>query len=225
MKKYFLILIVIPIFLSGCFLSKPVATEPVVLNCDMYEPDICPQGCVVCPPCLECSSISCQTALFCQEMGIDKNWYEGIKNQIKNFKECTKAGNAVMESYPRQCKSGEQTFVEDIGNELEKSDVIKLDYPRPNQKITSPLVITGQARGTWFFEATFPVTLYDNLGNVLVTHYATARSNWMTEDFVRFESTLEFSQPKFGFGQLILEKDNPSDLPENSDQLIVPVEF
>ncbi|MFH1990480.1 MAG: hypothetical protein ABIJ19_01330, partial [Patescibacteria group bacterium] len=33
-----------------------------------------------------------------------------------------------------------------------KDDLIRLDTPRPNQAIQSPLVITGEARGTWFFE-------------------------------------------------------------------------
>jgi len=34
---------------------------------------------------------------------------------VTNFIECAAAGNPVMESYPRQCRHGEQTFIEDIG--------------------------------------------------------------------------------------------------------------
>jgi len=38
---------------------------------------------------------------------------------ISTFDECAEAGNAVMESYPRQCSAGDQTFVEEIsGAEL-----------------------------------------------------------------------------------------------------------
>lgn len=33
---------------------------------------------------------------------------------VTNFEECVSAGNPVMESYPRQCKDSDQTFVEDI---------------------------------------------------------------------------------------------------------------
>lgn len=33
---------------------------------------------------------------------------------ISNFKECVDAGNPVMESYPRQCRANNQTFVEDV---------------------------------------------------------------------------------------------------------------
>jgi len=63
------------------------------------------------------------------------------------------AGYVIMESYPRQCRDNEDNlFVEYIGNELEKTDLIHLDNPRPNQTIVSPLQITGQARGNWFLK-------------------------------------------------------------------------
>lgn len=34
--------------------------------------------------------------------------------EITNFEECVAAGNLVMESYPRQCRAGDQLFIEDI---------------------------------------------------------------------------------------------------------------
>lgn len=34
---------------------------------------------------------------------------------VSNFEECVAAGNPVMESYPRQCRHGEKSFTEDIG--------------------------------------------------------------------------------------------------------------
>jgi hypothetical protein len=34
--------------------------------------------------------------------------------EINNFEDCVAAGNPVMESYPRQCRANEETFVEDI---------------------------------------------------------------------------------------------------------------
>jgi len=144
---------------------------------------------------------------------------------VTNFEECMAAGNPVMESYPRQCRAGEKTFTENIGNELEKIDLIKIDSPRPNAVVTSPLKISGQARGTWYFEASFPVKLLDGDGNVLAQTPAQAQSDWMTENFVPYKATLEFSAPATDTGTLVLEKDNPSDLPQNADSLIVPVKF
>lgn len=147
--------------------------------------------------------------------------------EIQSFNECVAAGNPVMESYPRQCNTKEgQHFVEDIGNEIEKSDIINIFSPRPGEEITSPLVITGEARGTWFFEASFPVVLTDWDGKIIAEHYATAEGEWMTEEFIPFTSTIEFKNPSYGKrGTLILKKDNPSDIPEFDDALEVPILF
>ncbi len=144
---------------------------------------------------------------------------------ITNFEECAAAGNPVMESYPRQCRAGGKNFTEYIGNELEKTDLIRIDSPRPNETVTSPLEITGEARGTWYFEASFPVKLLDGNGNQLGIIPAQAQGEWMTENFVPFKATLEFITPTTDTGTLVLEKDNPSGLPENDDSLIVPVKF
>lgn len=152
---------------------------------------------------------------------------------VTTFEECVAAGNPVMESYPRQCRSEDgELFVENIGNVLEKNDLIQLHSPTPNQMIESPLEITGEARGYWFFEASFPVTLTNWDGLIIAEHYATADGDWMTEDFVPFASTLEFESPYkegdpdfFKRGTLILQKDNPSGLPEHDDALEIPVTF
>lgn len=148
------------------------------------------------------------------------------KSTVTNFEECVALGNPVMESYPRQCRSGEQTFTENIGNEIEKMDLIRLEYPRPNQIISSPLTITGQARGNWFFEASFPVVLTDWDGKIIAQGIATAKSEWMTTDFVPFEARLKFVVNKNSYsnrGFLILRRDNPSGLSEHDDALEIPV--
>jgi hypothetical protein len=146
--------------------------------------------------------------------------------QVRSFEECVAAGNVILESYPRQCRteSGE-TFVEDIGNGLEKTDKIRLDEPRPNTRIASPLVLRGEARGVWYFEASFPVHLLDGTGTEIATGIATAHGEWMTEDFVPFSAPLSFATPQTRSGTLVLEKDNPSGLPQNADELRVPVIF
>lgn len=161
--------------------------------------------------------------------------YFAFKNQqskrelaaISNFEECAAAGYPVMESYPGQCNTPDgRHFTENIGNANELIELIQVDSPRPNDKITSPLTVTGQARGTWFFEAQFPVKIVDANGAELGNGIATAQSDWMTEDFVPFATaTIEFSTPTTATGNLILKKDNPSGLPENDNQLIVPIKF
>ena len=146
--------------------------------------------------------------------------------QVASFEECVAAGYPVLESYPRQCKTpGGQTFTEDIGNELEKADLIRIFTPRPNQTIHSPLVVQGEARGTWFFEASFPVRLFDGNGKEISLGIAQAQDEWMTENFVPFKTELTFENPMTATGMLVLEKDNPSGLPEHADELRVPIRF
>jgi hypothetical protein len=156
--------------------------------------------------------------------GVNENQNVPVST-ITNFEECAAAGNPVMESYPRQCRANGQNFTENIGNELEKTDLIRIDSPRPNTIVTSSLQVTGQARGYWYFEASFPVKLFDSDGNVLAQTPAQAQSDWMTNDFVPYKATLEFIAPATDSGTLVLEKDNPSNLPQNADSLIVPVRF
>lgn len=102
---------------------------------------------------------------------------------------------------------------------------IIVDLPQKNEEVKSPLIIKGRAKGFWFFEASFPVKLADEQGNLIAQTIATAKSDWMTTDFVDFEATLDFSVPSANAGFLVLEKDNPSGLPENADQIKIPVKF
>ncbi len=147
---------------------------------------------------------------------------------ISNFQECEAGGYPIEESYPRQCKTPDgRTFTEDIGNVLEKQNLIKVTQPLPNVVIQSPLTIKGEARGFWFFEASFPVKLLDGNGNEVAVNppYIMTQEDWMTEDFVPFEAQIEFVKPNTKTGTLILKKDNPSGLPQNADQLVIPVSF
>jgi hypothetical protein len=153
-------------------------------------------------------------------------WHGNRAPEVADFTECAERGFLVMESYPRQCKTPDgETFREDIGNELEKDDLIRISEPRPNAVTTSPLTVKGVARGNWFLEASFPVRLFDENGELIARGTAQARAPWMTEEFVPFETALTFAQPTTETGTLLLERDNPSGLPENEDALRVPVRF
>ena len=105
------------------------------------------------------------------------------------------------------------------------SDLIQVDAPAPNAQVTSPLTVTGRARGTWYFEASFPVKLLDGNGNELVIAPAQAQSDWMTTDFVPFSVTLTFATPPTPTGTLVLMKDNPSGEPQFDASVSIPVTF
>lgn len=223
-----IIILLALITLTGCNSTK-IDNTPIsgYLSCDKYDVDICPNDCVICPPSIEASSLGCQSQEFCESLGISADWYNKIQSKLdgRRFDECVSNGNPVMESYPRRCSEGEETYTEYIGNELTKNDLIRLYNPRPNSIISSPLIITGEARGNWYFEADFPVELRDGNDEVIAQGHATAKTDWMTEEFVEFYSELEFNIPDTEYGSLILKKDNPSGLSENDDYLEIPISF
>lgn len=147
------------------------------------------------------------------------NSYQSKQNTVSNFAECAAAGNPIMESYPRQCRAGGKTFTEDIGGE--KKDLVRVSVP--NEGLTSPLTLTGEARGNWFFEASFPVVLLDKNGKEIAQTSAQTQGEWMTEDFVPFTATLEFTAPAGEKGTIVFKKANPSGLPENDNELSLSV--
>lgn len=149
-----------------------------------------------------------------------------ISKVVHSFEECETASYVLLESYPRQCRTPDgKTFTEEVGNEIEKLEKIQIIKPRPNQKIQSPLVIKGQARGSWYFEGIFPITLEDENGSLLGQAQAQSEGEWTTEHFVPFTAVLEFTHSQTRKGKLILRADNPSGLPEKNNELWLPVQF
>jgi hypothetical protein len=106
------------------------------------------------------------------------------------------------------------------------TDLIHVFYPQNDNKIISPLIIKGEARGNWYFEASFPVVLTNWDGLIIADGIAQAEGEWMTTNFVPFTATLNFEKPSYGErGFLILQKDNPSGLPQHDDAFEIPIYF
>ena len=144
--------------------------------------------------------------------------------------------NSCTISIPTVTASTETSAKETIPKETEAtasetntkdntSDQIKVTNPIPNQVVESPLTVEGEATGTWFFEATFPVNLLDANGDVIASNPAKAQGEWMTQDFVPFIAQLIFEKPATDTGVLVLKKDNPSGLPENDASIEIPILF
>ncbi len=109
-------------------------------------------------------------------------------------------------------------------------DLIVVDAPRPQQAIQSPVVIRGKARGSWYFEASFPIVLVDGDGRIIASGHGQAQDNWMTENFVPFEAVLSFDVPEhaeaFGKrGTIILKNDNPSGAANLDKAVEIPILF
>lgn len=80
-KKIFLVLFLI-ILLTGC--TKVEETAKQDIDCQALESiDAClANDCVVCPPDATASSLSCQTAQFCNNLGFDADWWPNMEKQM-----------------------------------------------------------------------------------------------------------------------------------------------
>lgn len=110
-------------------------------------------------------------------------------------------------------------------NITEDTPEIIVFYPKPNDVVTSPLIVKGKAKGTWYFEGEFPITLYYGVKDSFVNINAFALGEWMTEDYVDFEVIIEFPVPQDNDGLLDLRKNNPSGLEEQNESLLIPLRF
>lgn len=110
--------------------------------------------------------------------------------------------------------------------ESPKNDLIRVTTPSAESSISSPVTIRGTARGMWFFEGSFPISIVNWDGLIIGEGVATAEGEWMTEEFVPFTATISYTvdpQTPYNRGAIILKKDNPSGLPENDDAIEIPV--
>lgn len=117
-------------------------------------------------------------------------------------------------------------FFRDEDKERPKiSDLIEIEKTLPNMEVSSPLKITGKARGTWFFEADAPIEIVDKDYQSLGKSYIKATDKWMTEDLVPFSGTIEFEAPSDERGYIIFRKANPAGKPEFDRVYTWPVLF
>lgn len=147
---------------------------------------------------------------------------------VLSFKDCEQANYPVLESYPRQCKTPDgRTYAEDISEKITyknaTANTIIIDLPYPGAVTGKEFTVMGKARGTWFFEASFPIELIDSYDKSIVRAPAQAQGDWMTENFVPFKATIKVPEAYRGKATLILRKDNPSGMPERDASISLPI--
>jgi hypothetical protein len=188
--------------------------------------------------------------------GVGWLWYRTTQDsirQVNSFGECAAAGYPIEESDPRRCRTPdgrsfpeeniapeedrqEPRTEEDEESETDQEQVVeytseggdrvRMRQPHKDEVVTSPLTVKGEVKGTWAFEGEFRVELTDARREVITQTPARLRGDHMTEDFVPFETTLEYPQEgRGGQGYLILRKSNPSGEPERDDSLELPIRF
>ena len=113
-----------------------------------------------------------------------------------------------------------------LQSDIEKhEDIIRISNIQKKQVIDRPVSIQGEARGTWFSEASFPIAILDNDDNVLGEVVAVALDDWMTEEFVPFQAVTSFLPSTTKKGMMVFKKNNLSDLRELDDEVHLPILF
>ena len=103
------------------------------------------------------------------------------------------------------------------------ADVIRIESPLPGETVGTTFEVTGEARGPWYFEASFPVSVEDTSGRVIVQTHAQALGEWMTEAFVPFKATVKVLGQEGKDAVLVIKNDNPSGLPEHEKEVRIPI--
>ena len=147
---------------------------------------------------------------------------------VTSFKDCMDAGNPVMERYPRVCTTANgTTYTEEIPGTITytntTSNTILHALPVPGSHTGKEIILTGKARGSWYFEASFPVEILDTSGKTLSVGYAQAQGEWMTNEFVPYISTIKIPVTYTGAVTVLLKKDNPSGMKENDASISFPI--
>jgi len=108
------------------------------------------------------------------------------KATITNFEECVAAGNPIMESYPRQCRAGDKTFVEEIEvtePELtyEEALLIAQDSECTEKGTLTDTYIYNEFTKTWWIDLEMKPQFENELCNpacVVNEETKTAEINW-----------------------------------------------
>ena len=118
-------------------------------------------------------------------------------------------------------KNNTQTFTKTE----QKVEGIQVTFPKANEKISSPLKITGVVNnGGWSgFEGQVGIVqLLDAKGKEITKGVLKATTDW-TKTPVQFESTLVFKTDYKGSATLLFSNENPSGLPANDKKFGLPI--
>jgi eight-cysteine-cluster-containing protein len=145
---------------------------------------------------------------------------------ITNYSQCEENGFEVSGESPKKCKTpdGREFFEELQVPTPDVTDMVVV-FPEQGDRVSSPVEVIGKAKGNWFFEATFPVTVLDDNQNEIGYGFVESLGEWMTEDFVDFKGEITFNSAGHDGGEIVFKNSNPSGMPEFEKSVSVKVKF
>ncbi len=153
---------------------------------------------------------------------------------ITNFDECVAAGFAILKSNPRQCRTSDGTLFVDTraaNNETkvypQHDDIHVFVQPDKTELfvVDHLLTFSGEARGTWFFEASFRAEVRDSTGTIVSVASVQGAGDWESEVFVPFTVSIKIPDTVVGRGTVVLIKNNRTSDSLPDDSYTVSVQF
>lgn len=152
-------------------------------------------------------------------------WYYAATNSAINLtysEKYKKAEFPIVKSFFLRChQPDEKKYFQQIIISPEDFS-LKTSLEKP---LASPIVVSGKATGSWYFEAVFIAEIRDASGRLIGQGQMVAQKDWLTTEMVPFSGTISFSRPQTNSGFLIFKKTNPSTLAEKQKQLTYFVNF
>lgn len=97
-----------------------------------------------------------------------------------------------------------------VEKEICQHENLCVEYPKAGQVVSGTILLKGKAR-KWYFEASFPVRLIDASGKEVLAVPVQAQGEWMTVEFVPFETTITIPASAVkGNAMLVFTEDNPA---------------
>lgn len=145
---------------------------------------------------------------------------------VLNFTDCVVRGFSIQETYPRRCFTPQGVIFVEQNIASSTTDIgIRVFVPQVMSEAYSPLVVSGEVEGGWFFEGSFPIQLLDDKERVIGFTLARPRGEWMTPDPVSFDAVIQFQEPTTRRGVIVFHNDNPSGIPQHDKEFRVPIVF
>ena len=107
---------------------------------------------------------------------------------------------------------------------VELPSLVTVSDPTKNSVISDTLDLKGQARGYWYFEGQFPVSVIDDTGYIVAQGTAKATSDWKTTDMVPFEANIDVTsvaRSETGIIKIIRDEQKGS----NAQYIEIPIKF
>ncbi len=107
---------------------------------------------------------------------------------------------------------------------VEIPSLVKVKDPKKNSVIGEAFDLKGEARGYWYFEGQFPVSVIDDTGYIVAQGTAKALGDWKTTSMVPFEVHIDvtsIARSEAGIIKIIRDEQKGS----NAQYVEVPVIF